>query len=401
MQIRQLGAGDYDDRMALSQFAFQMRLTEEQLELRRKSYRPEEEWGAFDERGELLSALSILPLETWLQGRLLRMGGVAGVATWPEARRQGCVSKLLLHALTVMKREGQTVSMLHPFSFGFYRRYGYEMTIERKKYTIETRQLPPRKDTPGFVKRMAERDTAVLDAIYSAYASRYNGNILRTPSWWNERVFRKEGMFAVYYREDRTPEGYVFYEIANGLMTLHEMAYVSDTAYTALWTFVANHDSMISEVTWMAPVDDSLPFLLPDPRIRQEIVPYFMTRIVDAQAFVKEYAWEPDAENRENEETVLLRLTDEHAPWNEGEFRLVWSAAGEGRLERIEAGEAASRAADEDFISCDIQGLAAMLAGGRRPTWLAAVGRIAGPGERLRVLERRIPNRTAYLVDFF
>jgi predicted acetyltransferase len=42
-----------------------------------------------------------------------------------------------------------------------------------------------------------------------------------------------------------------------------------------------------------------------------------------------------------------------------------------------------------------------MLAGGRRPTWLAAVGRIAGPEERLRVLERRIPIRSAYLIDFF
>ncbi len=52
------------------------------------------------------------------------MGGVAGVATYPEYRRSGYVKELLQHSLQTMKKDGYTVSMLHPFAVSFYRKYG-------------------------------------------------------------------------------------------------------------------------------------------------------------------------------------------------------------------------------------------------------------------------------------
>ncbi|PRX72979.1 putative acetyltransferase [Cohnella sp. SGD-V74] len=393
LEIRQLTEQDYYERMALSQFAFQMRWTEDQLEQRKRTYLPEQDWGVFDGANKLLSALTLLPLEVWVQGKKMAMGGVAGVATWPEARRQGCVGRLLSHALETMRNEGQSLSMLHPFSFPFYRRYGYELTIERKKYAIPTRLLPSRKETPGEVRRMAEPDVAVLDAIYSAYASRYNGTLARSAEWWTERALRKEGTAVVYFNEAGSPEGYVFYDCLDSKMTVHEIVALSETARTALWTFIANHDSMIGETTLFAPIDDGFPYLLDDPRIGQELLPYFMSRIVDAEAFAKQYAWEQGT----GEESVLLRLEDRHAPWNDGTFRLSWSKEGEGTLERIDGAEDS----EADVIACDIQALTAMLLGERKPTWLASVGRVSGAAESLKRLERRIPERTAYLMDFF
>ncbi len=393
LEIRQLTEQDYYERMALSQFAFQMRWTDDQLKQRKQTYLPEQDWGVFDGANKLMSALTLLPLEVWVQGKKMAMGGVAGVATWPEARRQGCVGRLLSHALETMRNEGQSLSMLHPFSFSFYRKYGYELTIERKKYAIPTRLLPSRKETPGEVRRMAKPDVAVLDAIYSTYASRYNGMLARSADWWTERALHKEGAAVVYFNEEGSPEGYVFYDCLDGKMTVHEIVALDETARTALWTFIANHDSMIGETTLFAPIDDGFPYLLDDPRIGQELIPYFMSRIVDAEAFAKQYAWEQGT----GEESVLLRLEDRHAPWNDGTFRLSWSKEGEGTLERVD-GAADSGA---DAISCDIQALTAMLLGGRKPTWLASVGRVSGSAEGLKRLERRIPERTAYLMDFF
>src|SRR5690606_40607540 len=66
-----------------------------------------------------LSRLSLLPLEVWIGGRKLAMGGVAGVASWPDARRQGGVRRLLQHAFGRMRENGQSLSMLAPFSFAF------------------------------------------------------------------------------------------------------------------------------------------------------------------------------------------------------------------------------------------------------------------------------------------
>lgn len=393
MEIRQLRADEFEERMALSQFAFQIQLTPERMEVQRTTYRAEHDWGAFDEQGVLLSALIIIPFESWIQGKKFAMGGIAGVATWPEARRQGCVSKLLVHSLETMRKNGQSISMLHPFSFSFYRKYGWEMTVERKKYTIETRQLPPRLETPGRVKRISKQDIAQLDGIYSSCASRYSGTLVRTSEWWETKMIPKEGTVAVYYNDADEPEGYVFYQIANRTLTVHDWVSNSETSRKALWSFIGNHDSMIDQVTVIVPVDDPLPFLLADPRVKQEVIPYFMSRIVDAEAFLEQYPWAAGV----REESVILTLTDSHAKWNNGVYRLTWSVEGSARVERLE-GDSVSR---EGVISCDIQALTAMLTGNRKPSFLCEVGRISGSAENVERLERRIPERTTYLMDFF
>ena len=95
MQIRQLTERDFDEQISLSEFAFQYRLTADERDAKREKFRPEQSWGAFDEQDRLLSQLTILPLECWVGGRALRMGGIAGVSTWPEARRMNCVTQLL------------------------------------------------------------------------------------------------------------------------------------------------------------------------------------------------------------------------------------------------------------------------------------------------------------------
>ncbi|MFC5401261.1 GNAT family N-acetyltransferase [Cohnella soli] len=400
MEIRQLRMDDYEERMALSQFAFQMRFSELELETRRSKYRPDCDWGAFDEDGRLLSATLIIPLETWIQERKMAMGGIAGVATWPDARRQGCVSKLLFHSLETMKKDGQSISMLYPFSFPFYHKFGWEMTVERKKYTIPTGLLPARLHGPGTVKRVAKPDFAVLDRVYSTYASKYSGTLARNSEWWEERIFAKSGTWAVYENESGQPEGYVFYDVANRQLTVHDWADTSEQARVALWTYIANHDSMIDEATLIAPIDDPLPFLLPNPKIKQEIIPYFMSRIVDAEAFVGQYAWAPGVDG----EYVTLRISDAQAPWNDGLFRLEWSGDGAGKLVRVtddNGGAVDENSVASEAISCDIQALAAMLLGGRKPSMLKRHGRITGDDRTTALLERRIPEQTVYLADFF
>lgn len=395
MEIRQLRSDEFEERIAISEFAFQIKLTPEKKESQRVTFRPEENWGAFDEHGMLLSGLILLPFEAWIQGRRLMMGGIAGVATWPEARRQGCVSKLVLHSLKTMREAGQTISMLAPFEFYFYRKYGWEMTVERKKYTIEKLRLPARVETPGEVKRMLNPDIGVLDQVYSKYASRYSGTLVRTEEWWEHKILSKGGIVACYRNEAGDAEGYVFYEVVNRKLTIHDWASVSETARLALWTYIGNHDSMIDEVIIMAAIDDAFPFLLPNPRIKQEVIPYFMSRIVDAEALAGLYQWSAG----QSEEELVLLLTDAHASWNNGVFRLVWSKEGQGRLERVKT-ESVGKPS-EISISCDIQALTAMLLGNRKPSWLREAGVIEGSDEGVTLLERRIPSRTTHLMDFF
>jgi predicted acetyltransferase len=398
VEIRQLQAEHFEERMALSQFAFQYTLAREQLEERRARFRPERVWGVFED-GRLLSALTLLPLEIWLGGRKFAMGGIAGVATWPEARRKGCVAGLLRHSLEIMRRAGQTVSMLHPFSFPFYRKYGWEMTIERKTYTVETRQFPPSVRVPGKVTRVP-KDAGLLDGVYAAFASRYDGMLVRTAEWWEESVFSKPGQAAAYFNERGEPEGYLLYEVKDRTLTVHEWVNATEEARHGLWQFVANHDSMVERLTMIVPTDDPLPFLLPDPRIKQEIVPYFMSRIVDVEAFLAAYPFA----SADGEDIVTLAVEDEHAPWNSGVFRLRIGGDGQARTERVaeKPGAVDGPAAEsEPVVACDIQTLTALFLGNRAATFLRDIGRLRGAREAAERLERRIPRRATHLADFF
>ncbi|MBB6734899.1 GNAT family N-acetyltransferase [Cohnella zeiphila] len=387
MHIRQLKAEEYDERIALSEFAFQMKMPAERIERERAHFRPEQHWGAFDEEGRLQSALILIPFECWVQGKPFRMGGIAGVATWPEARRNGCVAKLLAHSLAVMKEQKQFVSMLHPFAFPFYRKFGWELTIERKKYEVPMPLLPKRGNSTGRMERCREIET--LNGIYERAASQYTGTLVRAENRWHQTVLSDSGLAAVWRNDEGTPQGYIVYEVRDRLLTVRDWAYENGEAQTALWAFIAQHDSMADRIELIVPTDDAMPFLLPDPRFKQEIVPYFMSRIVDVAGIVQSYPFVPFGK----EERLKIRVRDEHAPWNDGTFELIWAA--DGSAEAVAAPEA-------DFDACcDIRALTAMLLGNRRPGGLRAAGLLQGSDEAIGMLERRIPVRTPYLMDFF
>ncbi|RIE00176.1 GNAT family N-acetyltransferase [Cohnella faecalis] len=251
MTLRNVRENEFDDLMALWQFAFQIQMPPERVEKERESFRADNHWGLFDENGRLLTNLSILPLEVWIHGVRMKMGGVASVSSWPDARRQGGVTKLLHHALRKMREAGQTISMLHPFSVPFYRKYGYELTVTRKQYTIETKHFPPRADVPGTVAIVPKR-SELLNDVYEQYAAKYSCTLARTDDWWERKVLSKPGVAALYRNPDGIAEGYLLYEAADRKMRIHEWVHTTETARAALWSFIGNHDSMIDQLVMMA-----------------------------------------------------------------------------------------------------------------------------------------------------
>lgn len=175
------------------------------------------------------------------------MSGVVSVATWPEYRRQGLVKQLLTHSLQVMNESGKLISMLHPFSFAFYRKFGWEMFSDFKKYVIPTEKLPAKQVTEGTVRR-GVTDISVLNRVYEAYASRYNGMMVRDEDRWKHAILNdEEDQTAVYYDSAEEPQGFLLYKVQKQEMQVYEFIYLTEEARQALWTFIGNHDSMIKQ----------------------------------------------------------------------------------------------------------------------------------------------------------
>lgn len=393
VRVERLGIDRFEESMELSQFAFQYVRSREQLEEIKSRTEDEksDRWAVIVD-GQLAAQAAVLKLETYIAGKPLAMGGVAGVATWPEFRRQGFVGKLLLHSLEVMKEKGQTLSFLHPFAFGFYKKFGWETYTEHKTYTILSHQLPPRISSPGRIERVTGYEQ--LYDVYEAYASRYNGTLKRDEKWWKYRInVQPPGKIAIYRDAEGTVQGYLIFEVSKKELKIDELVPLNEEARSALWSFIAQHDSMIEKVTLNAPIDDTLIDYLPDPRIKQEVVPYFMARIVDLKGFVEQYPFLPAEETMK----LTIEVADPQAPWNQGAFELLIDESGQARLTALEQ----EANVEETPIQADIGALAMLLMSYRTGGQLSGSKRIHGPSEIMNRLQKRIPERTTYLPDFF
>jgi predicted acetyltransferase len=391
--IRPIEHDQIDVSLRLSQFAFQYELSEAELQERIANFKPGQIWGYYIE-DQLAAKLHILKLQTWINGRSFDMGGIAGVATWPEFRRHGMVKKLLIHALQTMKAAGQTISFLHPFEFPFYRKFGWETYAEFKKYEIPKELLVNQFNSSGQMKR--SDDWRLLDKLYQAYAQQFNGTLIRDEEWWTRNRSNKSSTSAIYYDEAGVAKGYIQYKVKNKEMNVDELVFLDEPARKGLWKFIADHDSMMDKVIVKAPVDDQLAYLLTNPRIKQEIVPYFMARIVDLVPFLEKLPMTAGLEKQKLE----LHITDVFAPWNNGVFAVKWNSSGKAKVKQIVALEEKESKVSSVKLACDIGTLTAMLMGYQRPAWLKAIGRLQTSNEVVELLEHLIPRKTTYLMDF-
>ncbi|QDR83461.1 Acetyltransferase (GNAT) domain protein (plasmid) [Sporomusa termitida] len=238
-------------------------------------------WGWFD-GDKLVSQAAVYPFQVRIFNKTYAMGGLTGVGTFPEYSNQGLMHKLLYQALEKMREKKQSISYLYPYSIPYYRRKGWEIISDKIFFEVKDYQLPKNKQVPGEVERVGIKSNDVKQA-YARFALQTHGAMLRGDLAWNEywRWDLDDLMAAVYYNDDRQPDGYVLYWIADEIFHIKDMIFVNEEARSGLWNFISAHFSMIAKVVGNIHTDEPLAFLLEDADIREFISPYYMARIVD------------------------------------------------------------------------------------------------------------------------
>lgn len=382
-----------DEIYDLSAFAFQVTPAPGEIEKKKEAKKNETVWGWVE--GENLAAkVHLIPLETRIHGKVIKTGGIASVATWPEYRRKGAVRQLLIHALGEMKKAGYLVSYLAPFSVPFYRKFGWEMTINEMQFTIPMEHVPKFKDITGCVRRMKKGEEAILKEVYHAYTEQYTGMLVRDNHWWEHKIFSKEELItAISYDDAGKADGYVRYQVKNSKLDIDEWAAVTPESKKRLLQFIANHDSMAKEVQMTLPDDDLFPLFLEEPRAKQEQKPYFMTRVVDVEAFLKVYPFLTPAEK---EESFRLKVEDGVLEENSGVYQIYFQN-GSHYAEKTE-----ETAGENVTASVTIQQLTMILLGKQTLEQLYQQAFISGELKNMIKLDTYLPKKKhPYLADFF
>ena len=97
--------------------------------------------GWFDDE-KLISQLAVYPCEVNIRGKIVKMGGLTGVGTYPEYANLGLMHHLMKESLKRMREKGQWISYLFPYSIPYYRRKGWEIMSDKMTFTIKDTQLP-------------------------------------------------------------------------------------------------------------------------------------------------------------------------------------------------------------------------------------------------------------------
>ncbi|MFZ7934169.1 GNAT family N-acetyltransferase [Bacillus thuringiensis] len=385
MNVIQLKEDKFREALRLSEYAFQYKVDEERLQQQLTKMKESHEIYGIMEGEDLAAKLHLIPFHIYIGKEKFKMGGVAGVATYPEYRRSGYVKELLQDSLQTMKKDGYTVSMLHPFAVSFYRKYGWELCANLVTCHMTKSDLVMKKQVNGTVKRFnKENHPEEVEKLYEVFAERFSGMLVREKKWWLQAVY-DDLTLAIYYDENKRAAGYMLYKIENYKMTVEEFVPLHNEARNGLWNFICQHDSMIKELEMTVSENEPLLYSLQEPRVKTEIKPYFMGRIVDVEQFLKQY--ELNWNNVQQE--VILHITDAFAPWNNVTVRLA-----NHEITIVEE-------TTEKGIKLDINALSAIMFGYKRPLELNELELISGSDEAIRSIENLVPVRKPFIYDFF
>lgn len=391
--IRELTHEDFEDSMALGKYAFRIELDDEKKDYYRNNFISDgmTRYGLFEDQ-QLCTQLMLYHFDFYVQGKVFKGNGVGFVSSWPEFRRKGYVAKLISHALKEMNDKGQVISLLHPFSVQFYRKFGYELFFQRVKNEMPVNEL---KLTESKGKIVRESNYAELKLMYDEYSKQFNGMVARGDYHWNNAVpRRKKGSVIIYKNESNQNRGYMIYDIApqSQKMNILEFVALDKEAYESFWSFIGQHDSMIESVEWYTPLNDNQFSELNDPRIHREIEQYGMARIVNVKAFVEQYSFLPSANCQ-----YYIHIEDKQADWNNRVFSLEIDSSGNARLSEA----ALDKIDQKTIIKMTINTLSGLLLGYYSGDYLIWNERIDGDHQIIKAFVKHIPQQETQLIDYF
>jgi predicted acetyltransferase len=349
-----------------------------------KEYYSEHPWvdrdlvHVLEEDGEARASATVLPLEVFVDGRTVPMGGIAAVTTDPAYRRRGYAGELMRAVLWGMREREMHLSMLNPFAHAFYRAYGWELATEAVAYTLKPTDLSTSPEQ-RHVRAYTEEDLPRMMSLFEKVAAEHSCCVRRSEGRWRQVLARQEWWAAVYEREGGI-EGYILYRMSDWredrephrTLSVQELVWRRTEAWEALISFLAAQDPLVFEIKYNTPRGDLLHPYLRSSYVKAEIETEFMLRLVDVEGALKIL-------DRTVERPLVLEISDDVIEENADSY-----TAGDGEV--VRGAEAEMR------VSLDVRQLAQLYAGYLPAHQLARHGRVeASSPKALELLEALFP----------
>lgn len=378
--IRPISVDEFPEFFTVIVEAFGDEVRDDELESELSVFEPERSLAVFDE-GRIVGTTAIFSRELTVPGATTPVAGVTMVSVAPTHRRRGLLTTLMRRQLADLQdNEREPVAALWASEASIYGRFGYGPAASGARLSARTPRLRLRPGTDRGEGRM--RHVSIADArahlgtVYEELRQDTVGWLDRPGAWWDYRLHdpdhRRRGATplraALHEAPDRRVSGYVVYSIKsdwgesepNNEVRVRELAATTPQALAATWAFVAELDLVRQLTARNRPLDEPLQHLLADPfAVQLSVTDNLWVRVVDVGRGLaaRWYAHEID---------IVLDVTDEFCPWNEGRWRLSGGPKGAECV----------RTSDPADIMLSSTELGTVYLGGPTLAGLAAAGRV-------------------------
>lgn len=389
-KIKKMDEGHLEEMLAVTSYAFQWELSERNR--RRFAHLAQHSWsyGSFDEEDKLASQVMATPFTVDFWGTSYTMAGVGFVASLPEYRKQGRIDAIMKALLQDCREQGITLSYLAPFSYPFYRRYGYELVFEQLAQQADVGSWADRSPRTGTVKRLPWHEAKpLIHEVYQQTAAATRGGLKRE-GWWEDYKFdlRRDYQYAIYFDEAQRAAGYLVYQLQGPIFELQEWGYTSFEAFKELQQFVAGHQGSVEEIHYTRPYSGSPQEIFQtSPEDKVQLKPYMMARIIDLESFLKDY---PVREAGSMGFAIEIK-DDRYCPWNDGLYAFDPVTGTFSKVTKT----------DFPIVTGSIQSFTQVLMGYKAVNEAAFYKDLAGPAEALVVLAGIVPVEGPMLADYF
>lgn len=238
------------------------------------------------ENDQLTSMVIDIPFQVYWKDESLKMSGIGYVASYPEYRGNGAIRELMTQILREEYAKGTALSYLAPFSYAFYKKFGYAYTFDRKHYQLPAHQFPQGQKTTGQIFRTTLEESQ--NSLAQLHAKAYNqGSLVRESHIWQYYFHFKSQPYFAIYQENHEDLGYLIYEFNGQSFVIREIVALTDDAKQAIYRFISSHASSFDTIEWTATSHEKLEEDLAEPATANiTLQPYMMSRIVNLPAFL-------------------------------------------------------------------------------------------------------------------
>ena len=330
MEIRLLQGDERFDARMIATVAFHGRMEDPEKSRQEAGRETDQHWGAFDDDGTLMAHMINNQYQSWLDGTLIRNGGIGAVSTLPEYRKSGAVREIFKALLPYAYADGEVISTLYPFSHAFYRKFGYETVCWKNVYEFSPAVLEGRYSFDGKAALWKQGDPAgEWTELYNAFASNYNLAIRRDDKLMEEHLkgeYYKDRKFCYMLRENGRPVAFVIFQDVRhdpqAILDVQDVAWDGLEGFRAILGFLARFSADYGTIRLFLPRNIELLSLVRSPlqyEIQKTAEQSYMIRVINAQKLL-------EAMKKPRDCRFVIRVADDIIPENNGAWEVTAEA---------------------------------------------------------------------------